>query len=292
MNASELVSNVLLAIGPGALLDDARETMIQCKVRHLPVLDDGQVVGMVSDRDISIVIGRIQQPNCVFETDGDQSTRIPMHVQSIMSAPVWCVEMDSDAGEIVDMMLEYRISALPVTNRGRHIGVITTIDMLQCFLDCCERQPYCQFNRDNVAAHMSDPQVVAELGDYAQIVLASMVRTQSCYTLVVLDDRLVGIISDRDLRKRLGVTIRGSLDIYPHLHVSHDFTTAGHIMTPNPHTTTPDTPLKQAVVTMLKEKVGALPVVNSDGTVAGLLGATDIMRMVRTLVTEEDAVMV
>jgi len=51
----------------------------------------------------------------------------------------------------------------------------------------------------------------------------------------------------------------GSLDIYPHLHVSHDFTIASHIMTPDPHTTTPDTPLKQAVKTLLEEKVGALP---------------------------------
>ncbi len=292
MKASELVSNVLITVGPTTLLDDARETMDRCNVRHLPVVQDGVVVGMVSHRDTCIVEGRVQQPNRGADLEQDRQMRIPMQVASIMSAPVWCVDAASDMGEVVDMMMEYQISALPVTDKGKLTGMITTTDLLGCFTGYCEAHPYSQANRDTVAAYMDEPPVVAELNNYAHIVLSSMVQMQCYYALVVLDNRLVGIISDRDLRKRLGVTVRGSLEDVPVLHDSHAFTTAGHLMTPEPLTTSTDTPLKEAVAMMLEGKVGALPVVTADGSVAGFLTATSIMRAVRPLVVEDAAVLV
>lgn len=290
MKASELLSNMLVTIGPNASLDDARKTLGRCEIRHLPVVDDGRVVGMVSERDISIVLGRVQQPNSHSDETDSQETRIPMQVQGFMSSPVWCVDARSDVGEIIDMMLEYRISALPVTAKDKLIGVITVTDALRCLLDYCRSQPYDQLNRDTVIAHMSEPEVVADYSDYVHIVLASMVRMQSYYALVVLDDRLVGVISDRDLRRRLGVSVRGSLDAHPELHDSHEFRTAGQIMTSNPKTATADTLLTQAVSMMIQYRIGALPILNGDGTVAGLLSATDLMRVLRPLVAEQECV--
>lgn len=289
MKASDLASNVLITVAPSALIEEAQETMTKCHVRHLPVVQDGHVVGMISDRDIAIVVGRVQQPNTGTVIEPGRGIRVPMRVEDLMSSPVWCVDKDSDAGEVVDMMMEYQISALPFTNKDRPVGIITTSDLLRCFAKYCEDYPYNQVNRDTVGAHMDEPPVVAELNDYAHIVVSSMVRMQSYYSLVVLDDRLVGIISDRDLRRTLGVTIRGSLDIHPDLGSSHGFTTAAHIMKANPHTTTPDTLLKEAVAMMLENKIGSLPVVNQDNTVAGLLTVTNIMQTLRLLVAEEIA---
>jgi acetoin utilization protein AcuB len=292
MKASELLSNVLITVGPNALLDDARETLSQCKVRHLPVVQDGRVVGMLSDRDVAIIQGRVQQPNCVTGLASDQDTRIPMRVSSIMSAPVWCVDTTSDVGEIIDMTREYCISAVPVTRQDKLVGIITTTDLLRCFVDYCKAHPLSQACRDTVAVCMSEPPVIAELNDYAQIVLASMVRTQSYYCMVIQDNRLVGIISDRDLRSRLGVTIRGSLDNPPELDSAHGFTTATHVMTANPKTASPDTLLSKAASLMLEQRIGSLPIVKDDGSVVGLLKVNDIIQVLRPLVAEEDRVLV
>jgi len=82
---------------------------------------------------------------------------------------------------------------------------------------------------------------------------------------VVEGGRVIGIVTDRDLRLAVAQTIDGS------------GINVASVMTPDPVTVTPDTPLKDAARIISKNKFNALPVVGPDGALLGLLTTTDIL---------------
>jgi CBS domain-containing protein len=94
---------------------------------------------------------------------------------------------------------------------------------------------------------------------------------------VVENERLVGIVTLGDLREARPSPAT-SLSIYE-LNYLLTKLTVGHVMTHNPFTVTPDTPILQAARTMLHRKIGSLPVINDDGRPIGIITESDIFRM-------------
>jgi len=100
-------------------LATARAKMIAGQFRHLPVVQDGALVGMLTDRDIRQHIG-IEDRTRVWTA----MTETPFTV-----SPVTTVE------EATQLLLKYQIGGLPVVEEGRLVGIITTSDVLHAFLD-------------------------------------------------------------------------------------------------------------------------------------------------------------
>jgi acetoin utilization protein AcuB len=98
---------------------------------------------------------------------------------------------------------------------------------------------------------------------------------------VVNEGKLVGMVTDRDLR-RPDVNHddpEGWKDFYnldDNVHVSD-------VMTRNVETVAPEDPLTTAVDLFLRHRFGALPVIAADGRLAGILSAHDVMRAAREL---------
>lgn len=53
--------------------------------------------------------------------------------------------------------------------------------------------------------------------------------------------------------------------------------TVGDVMTPNPYTVTPQTPLQEAIKLMAEKHISGLPVVNDQGLLVGVISETDLM---------------
>ncbi len=101
----------------------AAEAMHELDVRHLPVVDGRELVGILSDRDLrAFTIG-----------DGDlgQSS-----VADIMSADVLSLSPEDPASDVVDLMVEHKVGAVPVVDAsGALVGIVSYVDVLEALRD-------------------------------------------------------------------------------------------------------------------------------------------------------------
>ena len=111
------------SIGRDQSLAMAHQMMREHKIRHLPVLDAGVLVGLVSERDLLFV-----------ETlrDVDPST---VKVEEAMTAEPYFVNVDTPVKDIALAMIEHKYGSAVVVDHGNVVGIFTTIDALRALLD-------------------------------------------------------------------------------------------------------------------------------------------------------------
>lgn len=107
------------------------------------------------------------------------------------------------------------------------------------------------------------------------------------HLLVMEDGRLVGIVTDRDLRRP---DVDDSIDGWSDLYILNDDVQVSDIMTRQVDTVSPEDPLSVAVRTFLDRRYGALPVVDASGTVRGILSMVDAVRALGELLPEPAAI--
>jgi len=113
-------------VGPTRSLAVARKIMLDHGVRHLPVLDGGRIVGLLSERDLLLV----ESLPGVNPTD--------VRVEEAMVQNVFTVGPDTPVGEAVETMIERKLGSAVVSEGERVIGVFTTIDALRALHELLE----------------------------------------------------------------------------------------------------------------------------------------------------------
>ena len=108
-----------VTIGPDAFLTEAKEKMQVGNFRRLPVLRDGSLVGIITDRDL--------------RTHNEHLSE--MQVNTAMRAPVLTVSPSATVEEAAQILLKHQIGGLPVVEENRLVGIITTSDIMKAFLD-------------------------------------------------------------------------------------------------------------------------------------------------------------
>ena len=112
MKVRELMTRPPLTIGAEDDIALAVQLMEWGDVRHLPVVRDDHLVGIVSQRDILAA--------------GSRHRRI----SQIMSAPVQTADPDDDVADAARRMVAGRLGCLPVLARGELIGIVTVTDLV------------------------------------------------------------------------------------------------------------------------------------------------------------------
>lgn len=105
-------------IGKDQSLETATQIMREHHVRHLPVLDGGKVIGVVSQRDILFL-------EALADVDATAVT-----VEEAMSPEPFSVPADAPIADVVRTMSEHRFGAALVVHHGHVIGIFTTTDAL------------------------------------------------------------------------------------------------------------------------------------------------------------------
>ena len=108
-----------ITVGPDDLLIRASHKMQAGGFRRLPVVSDGKLVGIVTERDLRQHRGYLEHTK----------------INGVMTENPVTVVPATTLEEAAQILLERQIGGLPVVADGRLIGIITTSDILKAFLD-------------------------------------------------------------------------------------------------------------------------------------------------------------
>jgi CBS domain-containing protein len=128
MYVKDLMSRDVVTIGRNDDLRMVDDLMAAKHIRHIPVVEDHDVVGVVSQRDL------FQASMSSTMGYGQKGQRAFLHtvwVKEIMTYPVITVSPDTPIGDAADLILTKGIGCLPVIGSGTLVGMVTKPDLLR-----------------------------------------------------------------------------------------------------------------------------------------------------------------
>lgn len=135
MRAGTLMTIYPTTVKSQATVAEAMDLMGDLDVRHLPVVDHGALVGMVSDRDLaSLDVARL-----LADEQLDALGRVlATPVSKVMRSDVATVEPETELREVIGLLLEHRLGAIPVVHPDTRavLGIISYIDVFRGLQDC------------------------------------------------------------------------------------------------------------------------------------------------------------
>jgi acetoin utilization protein AcuB len=120
----EIMNSDLITINPEASLNKAYKVMMQNKIRHLPVLENGKLIGIITDRDLRLATSKL--------AEHPFDPQVP--VKDVMTTSVFTVHPSDPIGMAIRIMRESKIGSLPVVENNKLVGILTGIDVLDAML--------------------------------------------------------------------------------------------------------------------------------------------------------------
>ena len=122
MNMSTVMTRDVVVVLPTVTAGVAARMMQRLRIRHLPVVEDGRLVGILSDRDL---LKHPPEARC-----GDAMT----------AAPVTCLS-NASVSQVAKLMLEHKIDSIPIVSySGTLTGLVTSTDLLALLVEQHEAQ--------------------------------------------------------------------------------------------------------------------------------------------------------
>lgn len=115
----QFMSQFPYTVNAEATLEQAEQMMHEHRVRHLPVLSGGQLVGILSERDIQMV-----------ETFVDVNPK-KVKVSEAFSPEVYAVDKNTDIRTVMAQMSQHKYGCALVMNNNRLEGILSWVDALR-----------------------------------------------------------------------------------------------------------------------------------------------------------------
>uniref|UniRef100_A0A7V4EF35 CBS domain-containing protein n=1 Tax=Thermus tengchongensis TaxID=1214928 RepID=A0A7V4EF35_9DEIN len=125
MLVKDVMRAPVLSVGPEWTLEDAYKLLLERGIRHLPVVAEGRLVGIITDRDIRLATSHLNPkgpcPGCT-------------RVAEVMTQEVVTAHPLDPVEEAARVMRERKIGSLPVLEDGALVEIVTGIDLLDALL--------------------------------------------------------------------------------------------------------------------------------------------------------------
>lgn len=131
MNVRAIMTPHPHTLAADASLGDAVELMAGYGIRHLPIVEDGDVVGIVSERDVKMALG----PDAMhLDLEAIDPRQADGSVSWFMTEGVLTIEADAPVSEACERLLATKVGALAVTDGGALVGILSVLDVIRASL--------------------------------------------------------------------------------------------------------------------------------------------------------------
>ena len=123
----EIMKKELHTVSPDDRVIHARRIMIDEDIARLPVVDQGTLVGMISDNEIIFALANVKKSFPL----GRQKHRLDeLLVKDVMKTPALWTEPNTTVTDAANIMLKKNVGALPITENGKVVGIVSRTDLL------------------------------------------------------------------------------------------------------------------------------------------------------------------
>ena len=129
MEAAALMEKKVLSLASSSSLMDAASLMHDHNVRHLPIVEHNEIVGILSERDLR---GFLEELYGSTEETSTGTIRKNIQLKDVMQRKPLTVDPSADVGEVIDLMLENKVGAVLVADTLSQLrGIISYEDILR-----------------------------------------------------------------------------------------------------------------------------------------------------------------
>jgi CBS domain-containing protein len=137
MKVNEIMVKEVATLDVNDELSLANDIMRLGRIRHLPVVDGRQLVGIISERDL--FKSSLAQALGYGAKDARDLMKT-LRIKDVMVSGVITIPPDTELCEATKMMVEEKIGCLPVVEDNRLVGLITETDILLQYVKECGKR--------------------------------------------------------------------------------------------------------------------------------------------------------
>jgi len=124
----EIMMGSPVTLKPDETLDLANDVISLGRIRHIPIVEDGRLVGLLSERDM---MGATTTTIFGLKRKSKSALLKSVLIKDVMKKKVVTVKPDTPIKDAAHLMKEKKIGCVPVVDEGALVGLVTTTDILR-----------------------------------------------------------------------------------------------------------------------------------------------------------------
>ena len=264
MQIKNLMSENIITVDKDQNLTDALKLLRKHNVSRLPVTNNKELVGIISERDIANKLGSSKYENMPASR---------LHVSSVMIKDVITVPQSMQLGGVAKIMLEKGIGSVPVMEDNEMVGIVSKADFVTLAVGIA-------FDKISVKEIMCKNLISVSPSERIVHARRQMIESHIGRLPVVDDETLVGMVTSKDLMRAF-IEFRKSVPEKYQKSQIKDLLVED-IMSSNPVSVSKDMSITEISNIIMETGFNGLPVVEND-KVIGIITQTDILRLIEKL---------
>ena len=265
MQIKNLMSEDIITVDKDQNLSDALKLLRKHNVSRLPVTNNKELVGIISERDIANKLGSSKYESMPASR---------LHISSVMVKEVFTVPETMQLDEVARLMLENGIGSVPVMNEeDKMVGIVSKADFVTLAVGIA-------FEKITVKEIMTKDLTVVSPTERLVHARRQMIESHVGRLPVVDDESLVGMVTSKDLMRAFIDFRKKVPEKYQKSQIKEVL--VDDIMSSNPTFTSKDVTIAEVAKIMMETGYNGLPVVE-DNQVVGIITQTDILRLIEKL---------